>query len=396
MRLIAIYSVLITVVFLISCKKEVTISTKQSVSFIKFFGTPFSNYGNAVCKLSDGGYVITGSTTNLNNLIAADVDVILIRTDQYGNEKWAPRTIGGKYNDAGNSLCLAPDGGFVIAGTFGDSTSQGYTTDVYLIRTNADGDTLWTRRFGGILNEGASCVKATPDGGFVLAGYREIAGMGKDVWIIKTDQYGIQEWEKSTSTDLDEYARQIFVIDGGYILCGTSISNSYNLGTESGFVMKTGPTGNMSDIEYVWGLDPITDGTLSYISEGNYLFAGTKTNTINVSKIVIAKITTETDIKVGPVSELSLDGSYAVKDIKVVDGGCVYTGSKIETSDIMILRTDMEGNVVFSKSYGSSGAQEGLSILQANDGGYVVAGYNRFETNNSQITLMKVKSDGTQ
>jgi hypothetical protein len=97
------------------------------------------------------------------------------------------KTFGGTGADYGYSICETKDSGFIITGHA--SSFDGGETDVYLIRTNSLGDTLWTKTFGGDSIDRASSVRQTSDGGFIIAGSTSSFGAG-GVYLIKTDSGG--------------------------------------------------------------------------------------------------------------------------------------------------------------------------------------------------------------
>jgi hypothetical protein len=111
----------------------------------------------------------------------------LIRTDSNGDISWT-KTYGGISSDLGYSVRQTVDGGYIVAG---HTESFGIAGDVYLIRTDADGNLLWSQSFGGTGNDRGWSVQQTTDGGYVIAGYSESFGAGsKDVYLIKTDEFG--------------------------------------------------------------------------------------------------------------------------------------------------------------------------------------------------------------
>src|ERR1017187_180346 len=130
--------------FMLSCHKvEVPSSTQGN---IKFYGGPSNDMPTAVIKTSDGGFAITGYTDrNQNN------DMFLLKLDHNGNQQWF-KTYGGANQDVGNALVQTADGGYLVTGStnsFGNAVRFNTSyMDVYAVRTNANGDTIWTRTYG--------------------------------------------------------------------------------------------------------------------------------------------------------------------------------------------------------------------------------------------------------
>ena len=143
-------------------------------------------YAMKVKKTSDGGYIFCG--TMFYGLIPMYGDVYLVKTDENGNEEWN-QTFGTSGDDRGRCIDITNDGGYIICGNT-DSFGAG-GDDIWMIRTNSEGDTLWTRTYGGIYNEYALEVCETYDGGFIVCGSTQSFGNGgSDIYLFKTNWYG--------------------------------------------------------------------------------------------------------------------------------------------------------------------------------------------------------------
>jgi len=143
-----------------------------------------NDYGYSIRQTSDGGYIIAGMTNFPGT--AGGYDVYLVKTDGSGNITWQ-RTFGGQYNDVGYSAIEVPGGGYIVAGYTGSFGHGG--NDVYLIRTDASGDTVWTRTFGGIGNDGACSVERQYDK-YLVMGSTSSYGAGSDFLLLKVDANG--------------------------------------------------------------------------------------------------------------------------------------------------------------------------------------------------------------
>ncbi|MCH8330588.1 MAG: hypothetical protein IH946_04285 [Bacteroidetes bacterium] len=134
---------------------------------------------------------------------AGGEDIWLVLFDNIGNVKWA-KTYGGTGNDEAYVLKKTNDGGFIIVGS---SNSFNINWDVYVIRTDSMGDTLWTRTYGGSGTDRGRDVLQTPDGGFVIVGESGFGQGNSDVYLLKIDSVGAAEWSKAYGTSSAEYGK---------------------------------------------------------------------------------------------------------------------------------------------------------------------------------------------
>lgn len=140
-----------------------------------------------VARTLDGGYIFVG--TVFYGIIAMNGDIYVVKTDENGTEEWS-KTYGGSSDERGTCIEATTDGGYLICGST-DGFGSG-SDDIWMIKTNADGDTLWTRTYGGQYEERAYAVNQTSDGGFILCGFTNSSGLGgDDIYLIKTNMYGL-------------------------------------------------------------------------------------------------------------------------------------------------------------------------------------------------------------
>ena len=182
----------------------------------KTFGGSDYDYGTSVQQTTDGGFIIAGY---IYSFIAEDSDVYPIKTDVDGNEQWS-KTFGGSDYDYGKSVQQTVDGGFIIAGST-ESFGAG-EGDAYLIKTDIDSNEQWSNTFGGSDDDGGASVQQTADGGFIIAGCTESIGpLCDDVYLVKTDIDGNEQWSNTFGgSNLDQGTSVQQTTDGGFIIAG--------------------------------------------------------------------------------------------------------------------------------------------------------------------------------
>jgi hypothetical protein len=192
-----------------------------------------------VVQTSDGGYIIAGVTSSFGN----GGDIYLIRTDGNGDTLWT-ETYGGTEYEQANSVVQMSDGGYIITGTTNSFGAGDY--DVYVIRTDASGKTIWTKTYGGKAEDRGNSISLTADGGMIITGYTFSYGAGScDVYLIKTDSDGNIIWTKTFGgADTDQGYSVVQTTDGGYIITG--YSNSFKEGINEVYLIKTDELGNVN------------------------------------------------------------------------------------------------------------------------------------------------------
>jgi hypothetical protein len=222
-----------------------------------------SEYDRAfsVQQTNDGGYVIAGETSSYG---AGGVDIWLIKADSSGNKEW-DKTFGKENDDGAYSVQQTSDGGFIIVGSVG--YANGY--DVCLIKTDADGNLLWDKTFSGSGYASGISVQQTGDGGYIIAGDRDSCA-----WIIKTDSSGNEEWNKILSEweegDLNSVQQ---TDDGGYVIAG-SFSGAYESDGSDIWLIKTDAYGNELWERTFGGLNADTGYSVQQTNDGGYIITG--------------------------------------------------------------------------------------------------------------------------
>lgn len=382
-------------IVLSSCGKD-TFGPQQQESFVRFYGGYLKDEGYDVKVLPDGGYVLTGMLSTEES----GTNIVLIRTDKYGNELWEPRQFGSLMDDAAYSLQVLPDGGFVILGSTTKETEEGDSyTNMYMIRTTEEGELLWEKEYGGEFDEVGYNLQITSDGGFILIGSTESYGYGnKSIWLVKTDSQGDTLWTRTHGGVNDDVGMFIAETDYGYIYTGNTRSFSRNGQSNANIlIVKTNFLGRVI-YSYTYGGEGNDFGkSVIPLAGGGYFLLGSTVNPeTNIKNIFLSLV--EDDVsKPLWIKHYGGDINHAAACFKYKeDESLVITGTK-EISpgnlEIFLLETDNGGTRNFIRTYGGNGLQRANAVDLTNDGGYVVTGANELG-GNSMITLIKTKPGG--
>ena len=330
-----------------------------------YFPAPTNNQGYAVLPMSDGGYVIAGEVLTTGTPEKA----YLFKTDPNGTVSWSQSFGTGNYQ-TGTSVTQLADGSLLLVGTIsGAIGSQG--EDVYLIKTDANGNKLWERNFGttaGNDDYGNAAVQLS-NGSFVIVGES-----GGDHLIMGADQNGNKTWEKTIDKNTQDYLNSAIVTSDNKVLVsgitGTGNDNNY-------YLAKIDPAGNGNVIwENTYGGNGYEEqGRLIALSDGNYLLSGSS-NSTGSSKAFLVKVN-GTGNKLWE-KHIGQD-SYGYAAAETADGGFVITGFSYQLCaagqcpDAYLAKTDASGNVIWEK--GLLG-ESGRDVKVVDDCGYIVIGRN--------------------
>ncbi len=233
------------------------------------FGGQYCDYAWSGRQTEDGGYILAGGTESFG---AGIYDVYLLKLDSTGQKLWE-KTFGGKGSDCGYTVLEVDGGGYLIAGN--TEFSGNGNPDVYLLRTDGSGQLIWQKTYGGKGSDYGWSLAASRDGGYVIAGEKEVAGRQGNIlaaWLIKVDRDGNERWEKTYG---DGSAGSIYAVhqegDGGYILAGKkeSTGGGYDI-----YLIRTDKNGNSVWEKTISGSGFNCAYSIAPGKDGEYVLAG--------------------------------------------------------------------------------------------------------------------------
>ncbi len=363
-----------------------------AVKFAKAYGGANWDYAYSVQQTSDGEYIVVGSTASFG---AGEENIFLIKIDANGNRIWA-KTYGGTEYDRAYSVQQTSDGGYIVAGyTF----SFGAGSDVFLIKTDANGNVIWAKTYGGTNWDEAFSVQQTSDGGYIVAGRTSSFGAGGgDIFLMKTDASGNVQWAKTYGGTGDDVAYSVQqTSDGGYIVAGRTWS--FGAGGYDIFLMKTDANGNLQWAKTFGGTGWDEAFSVQQTSDGGYIVAG-YTFSFGAGSYDAFLIKTDANGNLQWAKTFGgtgWDEAFSVQQTS--DGGYIVAGRTSSFGagfyNAFLVKTDANGNIQWAKTYGGTVFDYAYSVQQTSDGGYIVAGWTEsFGAGSVDIFLIKTDANG--
>ena len=366
------------------------------------FGGLRWDIGTSVKPVIGGGYIIAGTKNALGYNNAGDC--WLVKTDSYGNPEWE-KTYGGTDCDAAEDVWQTSDAGFIIVGITNSFGAGSF--DIWLIKTDGNGNEFWNRTFGGGEMEYGTSVRQTSDGGYIIGGFTGSYGMGgNDAWLVKVDIHGNLEWNKTFGDAIPggQFGGEYFMCvqqtqDGGYIAAGRNYLD--NNGNSDMFVVKVDSSGNQEWEKLIGSSYP--DGCLwisqtvdeGYILTGQSSQAQSQPEDLSLFKIDIngneewRKYYGGTYFDTGTAIEQTNDNGY------IITGG--FSVDADETMDAILLKTDSIGDEEWRVTFGGVNSDECSEVHQTEDGSYIVAGFtNSYGAGGQDAWLVKFGAFGNQ
>ena len=356
------------------------------------YGTDLHEEGWSVQQTNDGGFIIGGWKRNTT---PTDDNIYLIRTNSNGDTLWT-KMYGDKNEEYCNSIQQTDDDGFILVGNTGTTS----TSDIYLIRTDSNGDTVWTRTYGRSEYDAGSSVQQANDGGFILTGGTGPFGPGdKDLYLIRTDSKGDTLWTKTyggTDFDYGNSIRQ--TSDGGFIIGGGT--HSFGLGLRDAYLLRIDSKGDTLWTRTYGGASTDECSEVRQTKDGGFVMGGwTCSFGSGDHDFYLVRTNSNGDTLWTKTYGSSGDeNGFSVKQTS--DGGFIICGSTNSfgagENDMYLIRTDANGDTVWTKTYGGIDFDNGYSIQQTSDGGFIAAGWTEsFGAGIGDVYLIRLDKETT-
>jgi len=319
------------------------INPSGNVLWSKSYGTTYKESNYFVSTCSDGGYILTGSTEKFGAGI--NTDLYLIKVDSLGNLSWS-QSVGGNKEDYGWYVTESNDGGFLTVG--GTNSFNGGNWDGYIVKTDSLGKLMWSKSIGGSSTDYFHGMSQTSDGGYIVTGVITSNSFGSsDIWLVKLNSLGDTLWTRQYGKSTEDAGNAVAqTLDGGYIVAG-DIHFNFGSGDHNMCLLKTDSVGNIQWAK-TYGSNPGTEiawyvrqnADKSYIVGGSSAYYGNGgggdivlINSDSLGNIIWSK----------SYGGTAFDDFWLLEETK--DKGNIIVGTTLEGgNDILVIKTDSIGN----------------------------------------------------
>ena len=363
------------------------------ITFEKTYGRLEIDGGHSVDQTSDGGYIVAGYVDWTSGDTLANL--YLIRTDSLGDTLWT-RTYGSDSVEfVGHSVRHTYDGGYFIVG-YVEPGIHG-ASDIPVWKFGPDGDLEWEKVFGNPLQECGYVGQQTTDGGYMIMGVSTTIQPWQ-AYLIKTDSLGDTLWSSMLGFPYSTAGRSgEQTEDGGYIVTGDAFLDPvYGM-----LLMKASSTG-WPEWQKYYDLTPMRDSprSVGQTTDGGYIVAGYSWDWhLENSQIYLLKTDEWGEEVWMRTYERGMFADEGHSVCQTYDGGYVIAGCTApfapENKDVYVIKTDSLGVVLWDTVFGTLGPDEGRSIQQTADSGYIVAGSATPQVGKrSEVYLVKLDKGG--
>ena len=362
------------------------------ITFQRHYGGQYDDGGSSVLQTDDGGYIIAGRTMSYGN---GSNDIYILKTDANGNELWT-KTYGGNGWDFPTDMKKTLDNCYVITG--GTSSFGAGASDAFMMKIDNNGDSLWLKTYGGSIDDAAFEVEICEDLGYIISGYTcSFADGFAAAYLIRTNNNSDTIWTKTYEKKDFNGANSIIKTNiDGFILVG--VTETGGAPGADGLAIKTNSIGDTLWLNTYGGASYDALYSICEDNNGNYLICGTTYNlTAGSYDVYLLKIASSG----GLIWEKSIGGVNAENAYSIIqssDNNFLVVGSTESYGsggiDVYLIKFNSDGDTIWTKTFGGAGDDWASSIKETADGGFIISGCTNSYGNNDDIYLIKTDANG--
>ncbi|MEI6852042.1 MAG: T9SS type A sorting domain-containing protein [Bacteroidota bacterium] len=361
------------------------------ITFERHYGGNSSEANCSALQTNDGGYILAGYTTSFGE---GGKDIYLIRTNQFGDTLWT-KTQGGAGDDEVRSIIKTNDNCYIITGR--TSSFGSLASNILLMKLDTNGTLIWQKAYGGIQEEEGSDVIQTNDGGFAITGTTMSWGQSFDAtFLLKTNNNGDSLWAKIYEKYQNNWGWALLQLpDGGYVITGQTKPSS---NTDDIYLIRTNHNGDTLWTKTIGGALRDASSSIQKTNDNGFLIFGSTENygAGNFDEYIV-KTNSVGDIQwTKTYGGTNNDGAW--KGIPTSDGGFATAGGTSSFgaggTDVYLIKINSNGDTLWTRTFGSLGDESALSIKETNDGGFILAGNTNSFTGGLDFYLIKTDANG--
>lgn len=378
-----------------SLKAYGTVTVGNVPTFERIFGTSQDDSGNKVHSTNDGGYIIVGSTTKPNENYP---DAFIVKTDGNGKPIWS-KIYGGNYTDAASDILPLADGNFLLVGN-SDSYGTG-TNDIFVMKLSSSGDSLWFKSYTTTYDESASrIIEANSTGYIIIGSTKNTSDNSANALVMKIDGSGNTTWKKDFDNNGggENAADILSTTDGGYVFAGSS-SNPTD-GKSDVYLVKIDSSGNLSWQKTLGGSETDVGKSIDKTGDGGYIISGYTASYGNGGRDAYLVKTDGSGNEQWHKTFGTIHSDEFSSVITTTDGYlCVgyinsYFSQQFIYNDLVIIKTDLQGNQAWQKTFGGSLEDNASYVISNPSGGFVILGRTTSYDPKQSIYFIEINSDG--
>jgi hypothetical protein len=348
-----------------------SVKVTAQIQWEKSYGGSLYETANSIIQTNDGGYIVFGQDSSCDGDIVracgGSYDLWIVKLSSAGVIQWQ-KSLGGSGDEEAYQIIQTKDKGYALAAITFSSNVPGYKgggSDAWVLKLDSMGVVQWKKCFGGTGLDEATSIAQTKDGGYIVGG-NSVSNDGDvtghhgtpgpdstakdDMWVLKLDSLGTLQWQISVGGTDDDGSNSILQAkDGGYMVVGNSksldgdLTGKGNKGYNDWMVVKLTPAGTLSWVKLYGGsAQDDAANSITKANDGGYIIAG---------------------------ADGSTDGDVTGHH------GPPCTAAECVDNDVWVIKIDSVGNLKWQKSFGGTGNDNCFSVSNTTDGGYVLGAF---------------------
>jgi hypothetical protein len=284
------------------------------------------------------------------------------------------KSYGGSENDYGLDIISSAGKTYTIAGAT-ESFGNG-AVDLYLLHLDSLGEYLWSKTFGGPNIEWGTGLVQYSDSGFVICGYSNSNGLGYEGYVVRTDKFGVNLWEKTYAFETWSFFNDITATSDNHFLAVGEVYSSSS-GFTNGLVIKIDDTGDTIWSKMMGAVHNDRFNAVAETNDGHYILTGMSESLS--ADLWVVKLTPSGDVVWDIVFGDTLsDEGYDI--IETSDNRYLVTGmygnQESYQEDHLIVKFNADGSVFLSSYYNEPGVDYGVKAVQYNgQDNFISVGY---------------------